>query len=90
MIALTALMAIMHMMASISMSHTLSHILEINAVMDMVIMVASSITAFMATLAVMDIRVWIASNVVRASISLVGLVTVLHLMTSMAVMMYWS
>ena len=57
MIALTALMAIMHMMASISMSHTLSHILEINAVMDMVIMVASSITAFMATLAVMDIRV---------------------------------
>ena len=74
-LAVIALMTIMHLMVLISMSYygTILHILVINDVMDMVIMAAISITALMATLAVMDIRVWMASNVVRASISLVGL-----------------
>ena len=71
------------------MSYTISHISVINAVMDMVIMASISITALMATLANMDIKVWMASNVVRAS-SLVGLAAVLYLMTPKPVMMYWS
>ena len=53
--AVMALMTIIHMMVLISMSCTILHI--INDVMDMVIMAAISITALMATLAVMDLRV---------------------------------
>ena len=59
MIALTttmALMTVIPMMASISMSYDIFHILVINAVMDMVIMAAISIIALMATSANMDIR----------------------------------
>ena len=52
-----ALMTIMHMMVLVSMSFTILHILVINDVMDMIIMAAISITALMAPLAVMDLRV---------------------------------
>ena len=60
MIALTATMALMtviYIMTSIPMSYTILHISVINAVMDMVIMASISITALMATLANMDIKV---------------------------------
>ena len=50
-------------------------------------MAAISITAVMATFAVMDVRVLMSSNAVRAIILLVGLVPVLNVMTTMAVMM---
>ena len=63
------------------------HILVINSVKDTVIAAAISITAIMATLTVIDIRVRVASNVTKATISLVGLVAVFHLMTPIAVMM---
>ena len=55
--------------------------------MDMVIMAAIFITAIMATLAAMDIQVWMTTNVVRATISLMGLVDVLNIMTPMAGLM---
>ena len=77
----------MHMMVLVSMSFTILHILVLNDVMDMIIMAAISITALMATLAVMDLRVWMALNIARVIISLVGLVAVFHLMTPIAVMM---
>ena len=50
-------------------------------------MSAISIAAIMATLAVIDIKVKVASNVTKATSSLVGLVAVFHLMTPIAVMM---
>ena len=52
-----ALMTIMHMMVLISISYTILNILLINDVMDMVIMAAISITALIATLSIMDLRV---------------------------------
>ena len=70
-----------------SASFTILHILVINAVNDMVIMAAISITAVMA---IMHIKIWMASNVARVTFSLVGLVDVFHIMTPMAVMMYWN
>ena len=57
MVALMALMNILNMMASGSISFTILHILVINSVKDTVIMAAISITAIMATLAVIDKRV---------------------------------
>ena len=55
-------------------------------------MTAISLTAVLAALAVMDVRVLMTSNAVRATIFLVGLVAVLNVMTTMAVMIsqtYW-
>ena len=46
----------MHMMVLVSMSFTILHILVINDVMDMIIIAAISITALMATLAVMGLN----------------------------------
>ena len=50
-------------------------------------MAAISITAIMATLDVIDIRVRRPLNVTKVTISLVGLVAVFHLITPIAVMM---
>ena len=48
-------------------------------------MAAISIRAVMAALAVMDVGVEVTSNAVRATIFLVGLVAVLNVMTTIAV-----
>ena len=87
MVALMALMNILNMMASESISFTILHILVKNSVKDTVIMAAISITAIMATLDVIDIRVRRPLNVTKVTISLVGLVAVFHLITRIAVMM---
>ena len=50
-------------------------------------MKAISITAVMAALAVMDVRVLMTSNAVRATIFLVDLVALLNVVTTIAVMM---
>ena len=85
-----ALMNILNMMASESISFTIlqiAYILVINSVKDTVILAAISITAIMATLDVIDIRVRRPLNVTKVTISLVGLVAVFHLITRIAVMM---
>ena len=61
-------MTILNMMASTSMSFIILHILVIIAVMDMVINPEISITAVMATLAIMDVKVRMTSHAVRATI----------------------
>ena len=70
-----------------AMTFTILHILVINSVKDTVILAAISITAIMATLDVIDIRVRRPLNVTKVTISLVGLVAVFHLITPIAVMM---
>ena len=52
----------------------------------MVTIAGMAIAAVMAALAVMDIRVEVTSNAVRATIFLVGIVAVLNTVTTMAVM----